>query len=182
MCWWGFASNSGCFCLISCFALSGGCLNRRLSLCRTGRYFLSCQTGFHFCLDTKTKQKGQGCVCFTQKSYDCQLKSLKLALLRRTQTAWIFIRCRLLFFGSPTEAGPKGVLWLYIVLWFLVLIPCFLFLCFLLEALPQTPVTFLSWHKKLTKKSQGCVCFASKSYDCRLKSRNSSFYNLVPRL
>ena len=51
-------------------------------------------------------------------------------------------------------------------------------------ALPQTPITFLFWHKKVIKKSQGCIRFTRKTCAWQLKSFNSPVHSqqLTPTL
>jgi len=57
---------------------------------------------FTFWLSPKSKQKDQGCVRFTRKSYAITTKNPELVV--PPQTAGFFQRRYRLFSGSPTEA------------------------------------------------------------------------------
>ena len=57
---------------------------------------------FTFWLSPKSKQKAQGCVRFTRKSYAIMTKNPELVV--PPQTAGFFQRRYRLFSGSPTEA------------------------------------------------------------------------------
>ena len=64
--------------------------------------FLPYQADFTFWLDPKSKQKSQGCVRFTRKSYMTLAKITELVV--PPQTAVIFLRQHHLFSGSSPEA------------------------------------------------------------------------------